>query len=95
MKRETGRHLGVELTIYSYRHVIITIGRKVIREHFANGYQRDVNNFEELEEETDDLLEMQASRGGEVGAKRYGVSIDIIKNLSSRSIDIFRLLYQQ
>jgi hypothetical protein len=64
----------------------------VIREQFANGYLGDANNFEEPEEETDDSLEMQASRGREVGAKRYGVSIDIIKNLSSRSIDTFRPL---
>jgi superfamily II DNA/RNA helicase len=95
MKRETGRHLGVELTTHSYRHVAIAIGRKVIGEHFANGYQGDVDNFEEPEEETDDSLEMQAGRGGEVGAKRYGVSMDIIKNLSSRSIDTFRPLCQQ
>jgi hypothetical protein len=95
MKRETGRHLGVELTTHSYRHVAIAIGRKVIREQFANGYLGDVDSFEELEEETDDSLEMQAGRGREVGAKRYGVSMDIIKNLSSRSIDTFRLLCQQ
>jgi hypothetical protein len=92
MKRETGRHLGVELTTHSYRHVAIAIGRKVIGERFANGYLGDVDNFEEPEEEIDDSFEMQAGRGGEVGAKRYGVSIDIIKNLSSRSIDIFRPL---
>jgi hypothetical protein len=92
MKRETGRHLGVELTTHSYRHVAIAIGRKVIGEQFANGYLGDVDNVEEPEEETDDSLEMQAGRGGEVGAKRYGVSMDIIKNLSSRSIDTFRPL---
>jgi hypothetical protein len=95
MKRETGRHLGVELTTHSYRHVAIAIGRKAIGERFANGYLGDVDNFEEPEEETDDSLEMQAGRGGEVGAKRYGVSMDIIKNLSSRSIDTFRPLCQQ
>jgi len=38
---------------------------------------------------------MQVSRGGEVGAKRYGVSMDIIKDLSSCSIDTFRSLCQQ
>ena len=95
MKRETGRHLGVELTTHSYRHLAIAIGRKVIGEQFANGYLGDVDDFDEPEEETDDSLEMQAGRGGEVGAKRYGVSMDIIKNLSSRSIDTFRPLCQQ
>jgi superfamily II DNA or RNA helicase len=96
IKRETGRHLGIELTTHSYRHVAIAIGRKVIGEQFANGYRGEVDGVEdEPEEETEDSLEMQAGRGGEVGAKRYGVSMDIIKNLSSRSIDTFRPLCQQ
>jgi superfamily II DNA or RNA helicase len=95
IKRETGRHLGVELTTHSYRHVAIAIGRKVIGEQFANGYLGDVDGLDEQEEETGDSLEMQAGRGGEVGAKRYGVSMDIIKNLSSRSIDTYRPLCQQ
>jgi hypothetical protein len=43
----------------------------------------------------DDPLEILARRGGEVGAKRYGVSLDVIKHLSSRSIDTFRLLSQK
>jgi hypothetical protein len=42
--------------------------------------------------EEDDLLEISAGRGSEVGAKRYGVSLDVIKHLSSRSIDTFRPL---
>jgi len=92
MKRETGRHLGMELTTHSYRHIAIAISRKVIGEHFANGYLGDAGDLEEPEDETDDSLEIQAGRGSEVGAKRYGVSIDIIKNLSSRSIDTFRPL---
>jgi len=40
----------------------------------------------------DDPLEISAGRGSEVGAKRYGVSLDVIKHLSSRSIDTFRPL---
>jgi hypothetical protein len=95
MKCETSRHLSVELIIHSYWHVAIAISRKVIREQFANGYLGDVNDFEEPEEETDDSLEIQASRGGEVGAKRYSISMDIIKNLSSCLIDTFQLLCQQ
>jgi hypothetical protein len=45
--------------------------------------------------EEDDPLEISARRGGEVGAKRYGVSLDVIKHLSSRSIDTFRPLSQK
>ena len=92
MKRETGRHLGVELTTHSYWYVAIAISRKVIGKQFVNGYLGDVGDLEELEDETDDSLEMQAGRGSKVGAKRYGVSMDIIKNLSSCSIDTFRPL---
>jgi hypothetical protein len=58
MKHKTSRHLGVELTTYSYRHVIIAISRKVIREQFTNGYLGDADNVEEPEEETDDSLEI-------------------------------------
>jgi hypothetical protein len=45
--------------------------------------------------EEDDLLEISAGRGSEVGAKRYSVSLDVIKHLSSRSIDTFRPLSQK
>ena len=40
----------------------------------------------------DNRLEMSARRGGEIGANRYGVSLEVIKHLSSRSIDTFRPL---
>ena len=54
IKRETGRHLGVDLRrTANYRHVAIAIGRKVIGEQFANGYLGDVDDSEEPEE-TDD-----------------------------------------
>ncbi|KAK1809579.1 hypothetical protein LTR12_016055 [Friedmanniomyces endolithicus] len=38
---------------------------------------------------------MSAGRGGEIGLNRYGVSLDVIKHLSSRSIDTFRPLSGQ
>jgi hypothetical protein len=40
----------------------------------------------------DNLLEVSAGRGGEIGANRYSVSLDVIKYLSSCSIDTFRPL---
>jgi hypothetical protein len=58
IKRETGYYLGIELTTHSYWHVIIAIGRKVIREQFANGYLGDVDSLDKQEEETDDSLEI-------------------------------------
>lgn len=45
--------------------------------------------------EDDDVLEMSVGRGAEVGVNRYGVSVDIVKHLSSRSIDTFRPLSRQ
>jgi hypothetical protein len=42
--------------------------------------------------EEDDPLKISARRGREVGAKRYSISLDVIKYLSSCSIDTFRLL---
>jgi hypothetical protein len=45
--------------------------------------------------EEDDLLKISARRGSEVRAKHYGILLDVIKHLSSRSIDTFRLLSQK
>jgi hypothetical protein len=45
--------------------------------------------------EEDDPLEISARRGSKVGAKHYGVLLDVIKHLSSWSIDTFRLLSQK
>ena len=70
----------------------IGLGREKIGEQFSHGYVEETTKVEEPEMDEDDLLEISAGRGGEVGAKRYGVSLDMIKHLSSRSIDTFRLL---
>jgi hypothetical protein len=80
------------LTTYDYRYVAISISREVIGERFARGYIEETTEVEEAEVEDDDALEMSASRGAEIGVNRYGVSIDIMKHLSSRSIDTFRPL---
>lgn len=42
--------------------------------------------------EDDDILEILVGRRAEVGVNRYRVSVDIVKHLSSRSIDTFRPL---
>ena len=87
--RETQKHLGVRLTTHDYRHTAISIGRRVVGEQFAHGYAEEMADIEEPEVETDDVLELSAGRGGEVGANRYGVSVDIIKHLSSRTVEHF------
>ena len=93
--RESQKRLGTRLTTHDYRHVAISIGREVIGEQFARGYTEETIEVEEAEVEDDDALEMSAGRGAEVGVNRYGVSVDIVKHLSSRSIDTFRPLSRQ
>ena len=93
--RETQALLKVKLNTHDYRHLAIGIGRVVVGDQFAQGYQEETGEVEEEEVETDDPLEMSAGRGGEVGSNRYGVPVDIIKHLSNRSINIFRPLSEK
>lgn len=92
LKQHTQEHLGTSLTTLEYRHVAIFIGRKVVGEGFARGFNEGAEEVEEAEVEEDDPLEMSAGRGAAVGANRYSVSIDIIKHLSSRTLEVFRPL---
>ena len=82
----------MRLTTLKYRHIAIGLGREKIGEQFLRSYVEETTEVEEPEMDEDDLLEISARRGSEVRAKRYGVSLDVIKHLSSRSIDTFRLL---
>lgn len=95
MVRESQKRIGLRLTTHDYRHVAISIGREVIGEQFARGYTKETTEVEEVEVEDDDALEISAGRGAEIGVNRYGVSVDIVKHLSSRSIDTFRPLSRQ
>lgn len=92
ISRETRKGLGVRLTTLDYRHVAIGVGREVVGNHFARGYVEEASEVEEAEMDDDDGLEISAGRSSEIGANRYGVSLDVIKHLSSRSIDTFRPL---
>ena len=83
------------MTIHNYQHIAISIGREVIGKQFARDYTEEIIEVKEAEVEDDDALEMSAGRGAEVGVNYYGVSVDIVKHLSSRSIDTFRLLSRQ
>ena len=93
--RETGKRLGVRLTTHDHRHTAISIGRRVVGEQFAHGYAEEMAEIEEPEVEMDDALEMSAGRGGDIGTNRYGVSVDVIKHLSSRTVDVFRPLSEK
>jgi hypothetical protein len=71
------------------------LGREKIGEQFSRSYVEETTEVEEPEMDEDNLLEISAGRGGEVGAKRYGISLDVIKHLSSHSINTFRPLSQK
>jgi hypothetical protein len=47
---------------------------------------------EEPEVETDDPLDISAGRGSTMGVNRYAVPSDIVKHLSEKNIQTFRLL---
>ena len=93
--RETEKALGWRLTTLDYRHVAVSLGREKVGDTFAQGYAEQSDEVEEPEMDEDDGLEISAGRGGEIGANRYGVSLEVIKHLSSRSIDTFRPLSMQ
>jgi hypothetical protein len=93
--RESSKHLGTRLTTLDYRHVAVSVGREKVGEQFSRGYVEETAEVEEPEVEEDDALEVSAGRGREIGANRYSVLLDVIKHLSSRSIDTFRPLCQK
>jgi superfamily II DNA helicase RecQ len=94
LKRETGKRLGVELHTLGYRHTAVGIGRVKVGESFGRGYQDEVGEIDEAEvdEDQEDLIELQNARSTVMGVGNYSVSIDIVKHLSTRSIDAFRAL---
>jgi hypothetical protein len=95
INQESSKRLGMRLTTLDYRHVAVSLGREKVGEQFSRGYVEETAEVEEPEVDEDDPLEVSAGRGGEIGANRYGVSLDVIKHLSSRSIDTFRPLCQK
>jgi superfamily II DNA helicase RecQ len=94
IKRETGKRLGVELHTLGYRHTAVGIGRVKVGESFGAGYQDEIGEVDEAEvdEDQEDIIELQNSRTTAMGVGNYSVPIDIVKNLSARSIDAFRAL---
>jgi hypothetical protein len=94
IKRETGKRLGVSLYIQEYRHTAVGIGRVKVGESFGRGYQDKVGEVDEAEvdEDQEDIVELQNARTTAMGVANYSVPVDIIKHLSTRSIDAFQAL---
>lgn len=95
ISRKTQKHLGNKLTTHDYCYGAIAIGRRFVGQEFARGYNEEIGEVEEVEADEDDPLELSAGRGSAVGSRRYSVSVDIVKHLSSQSIDTFRSLSER
>ena len=69
------------------------MGRLFVGDRFGQGYKEVVGEVEEpeMEVELESEVELQAGRSEKIGGQRYGVSTDIIKHLSIRSMEIFRI----
>jgi superfamily II DNA helicase RecQ len=65
-----------------------------VGESFGRGYQDEVGEVDEAEvdEDQEDIIELQNSRTTLMGVGNYSVPIDIVRHLSTRSIDAFGAL---
>jgi hypothetical protein len=105
MTAEIAERLGSRLTTAEYRQVAVGIGREVVGERFAAGYNKqldgrsraagasgngDVSSDED--EDGEDPLELQNGRSTAIGIVAYAVQADIVQGLNPRSIDVFRTL---
>lgn len=84
--RKAQKGLKVKLTTNDYRHLAIAIGRVAVGEQFAHGYVDEIGELKVPEVDTDDSLEMSASRASAIGQKWHSVSVDVVKYIKDRSI---------
>ncbi|KAI9839439.1 MAG: hypothetical protein M1819_002064 [Sarea resinae] len=95
LSRETSTRLKCRLTTQDYRHVAITIGRKFVGKEFAASKGRALHRGDEAEDieepqlKQEDELKLQTRHTTAIRQIRYGVSRDIVWNLSARSLDAF------
>jgi hypothetical protein len=84
----------VPLYTLDYQHAAVGIRRKKISKAFSKGYNNDVGKIEEAEvdKKSKDIIELQNSRTTRIEVGNYTVLINIIKHLSVRLINAFRLL---
>jgi hypothetical protein len=92
LRQRTGEDIRHALGTLQFRHTVVGIGRQFVGDEFAKGYKDETGEVEEPEIEGKDPLEILAGRGSAVGVNRYAVWSDIIRHLSQRNIDTFRLL---
>lgn len=90
IKRQTALGLGHRLHTLDFRHLVVSIGREVVSDQFAEGYKEELGEVEEPEQQVEDPLELQSGRGEAFGATRYGVRADIVKHMTPKLIETFR-----
>jgi hypothetical protein len=91
LKQETVKRLRVKLHTLNYRHTVVGIRRKKVRQTFSKGYDDNVEKVEEEEvnNNSKDIIELQNLRTTSIGIRNYTVLINIVKHLSVRSINAF------
>jgi hypothetical protein len=94
LKRETDKRLGVPLHTLDYRHAAVGIGRVKVGDAFGKRYEDEIGEVDEAEvgEDREDIIELQSARSMAMGVNNYSVPIDIVKHLSTRSLNAFRAL---
>lgn len=100
MTAETAERLGTRLTMADYRQVAVGIGREVVGERFATGYNKQQQGTayhaegegSSSDEDGEDPVELQNGRSTAIGLVAYAVQADIVQGLSVRSIEVFRTL---
>jgi 5-hydroxyisourate hydrolase-like protein (transthyretin family) len=94
LKQETVKRLRVKLHTLNYRHTAVGIRREKVRQTFSKEYDDNVEEVEEEEVNNNgkDIVELQNSRTTSIGIGNYAVLINIVKYLSVRLINAFRLL---
>jgi superfamily II DNA helicase RecQ len=90
IKRQTALGLGYRFHTLDFRHLVVSIGREVVSDKFAEGYKEELGEVEEPEQEFEDPLELQSGRGEAFGVSRYGVRADIVKHMTPKLIETFR-----
>jgi hypothetical protein len=94
LRRKIGKRLSVELSTLGYCYTAVGIRRVKVGELFSKGYQDKVGEIDKVEVDKDkeDLIKLQNSRTTVIGVGNYSVLINIVKHLSTRSIDAFQAL---
>lgn len=89
--RETGKRLGIRLTVQDYCHIAIGISRK----HVRGLIQESKSESEQDQDEEEDVHDLQAGHTSGIADTIYGLRSDILRQLIKHSIAKFRAITRQ